>query len=183
MGGVSGRCGKGGGGWCCWRGLNSRPLPYQGSALPLSYNSARPAGGALSRRMARPAQPLAHAPSAWPRPLPRNARPATLPGHDDHAAQAPRGRGPRRPPRRRPAGEPEAPQGPGPRPGRRGGGPRCTREGCPGQAHRVIRPPPGRPGGRAVAACPPRPPPSQARRPPCPSCPTPGSAAWRPNTA
>ena len=25
--------------WCCWRGLNSRPLPYQGSALPLSYNS------------------------------------------------------------------------------------------------------------------------------------------------
>ena len=27
-------------GWCCWRGLNSRPLPYQGSALPLSYSSA-----------------------------------------------------------------------------------------------------------------------------------------------
>jgi hypothetical protein len=27
--------------WCCWRGLNSRPLPYQGSALPLSYSSAR----------------------------------------------------------------------------------------------------------------------------------------------
>jgi hypothetical protein len=25
--------------WCCWRGLNSRPLPYQGSALPLSYSS------------------------------------------------------------------------------------------------------------------------------------------------
>ena len=23
--------------WCCERGLNSRPLPYQGSALPLSY--------------------------------------------------------------------------------------------------------------------------------------------------
>ena len=23
----------------CWRGLNSWPLPYQGSALPLSYNS------------------------------------------------------------------------------------------------------------------------------------------------
>ena len=27
-------------GWCCWRELNSRPLPYQGSALPLSYSSA-----------------------------------------------------------------------------------------------------------------------------------------------
>jgi hypothetical protein len=26
--------------WCCKRGLNSRPLPYQGSALPLSYCSA-----------------------------------------------------------------------------------------------------------------------------------------------
>ncbi len=25
--------------WCCERGLNSRPLPYQGSALPLSYRS------------------------------------------------------------------------------------------------------------------------------------------------
>ena len=25
--------------WCCQRGLNSRPLPYQGSALPLSYCS------------------------------------------------------------------------------------------------------------------------------------------------
>ena len=25
--------------WCCWRGLNSRLLPYQGSTLPLSYNS------------------------------------------------------------------------------------------------------------------------------------------------
>jgi hypothetical protein len=25
--------------WCCRRGLNARPLPYQGSALPLSYGS------------------------------------------------------------------------------------------------------------------------------------------------
>ena len=25
--------------WCCRRELNSRPLPYQGSALPLSYGS------------------------------------------------------------------------------------------------------------------------------------------------
>ena len=28
--------------WCCRRDLNSRPLPYQGSALPLSYSSIRP---------------------------------------------------------------------------------------------------------------------------------------------
>ena len=30
--------------WCCERGLNSRPLPYQGSALPLSYRSKRECG-------------------------------------------------------------------------------------------------------------------------------------------
>ncbi len=30
--------------WCCERGLNSRPLPYQGSALPLSYRSWPNAG-------------------------------------------------------------------------------------------------------------------------------------------
>ena len=28
-------------GWCCERGLNSRPHPYQGCALPLSYHSIR----------------------------------------------------------------------------------------------------------------------------------------------
>ena len=27
--------------WCCRGDLNSRPLPYQGSALPLSYGSVR----------------------------------------------------------------------------------------------------------------------------------------------
>jgi hypothetical protein len=27
--------------WCCRSGLNARPLPYQGSALPLSYGSIR----------------------------------------------------------------------------------------------------------------------------------------------
>ena len=40
---ARGMRGLGGGrrvGWCCWRGSNSRPLPYQGSALPLSYSSA-----------------------------------------------------------------------------------------------------------------------------------------------
>jgi hypothetical protein len=30
--------------WCCQRGLNSRPLPYQGSALPLSYGSKSECG-------------------------------------------------------------------------------------------------------------------------------------------
>src|SRR5690606_11983743 len=28
--------------WCRWRGLNARPLPYQGSALPLSYIGIKP---------------------------------------------------------------------------------------------------------------------------------------------
>ena len=36
--------------WCCWGGLNSRPQPYQGCALPLSYSSTpfrkRPVGQA-----------------------------------------------------------------------------------------------------------------------------------------
>jgi hypothetical protein len=33
--------------WCCRTGLNCRPLPYQGSALPLSY-------GSKGRRVPRP---------------------------------------------------------------------------------------------------------------------------------
>src|SRR5256885_15512543 len=32
-------------GWCCREGLNLRPPPYQGGALPLSYGSVRPARG------------------------------------------------------------------------------------------------------------------------------------------
>ena len=35
--------------WCCRRGLNSRPHPYQGCALPLSYRSAGRAGGRCGR--------------------------------------------------------------------------------------------------------------------------------------
>src|SRR3954470_11319028 len=31
--------------WCCRTGLNCGPLPYQGSALPLSYGSAGRRGG------------------------------------------------------------------------------------------------------------------------------------------
>jgi hypothetical protein len=50
--------------WCCKRGLNSRPLPYQGSALPLSYCSIRSASeqrGASchsTEGMARRAEPF-----------------------------------------------------------------------------------------------------------------------------
>ena len=33
--------------WCCQRGSNSRPLPYQGSALPLSYGSPPTGKGRL----------------------------------------------------------------------------------------------------------------------------------------
>ena len=33
--------------WCCRTGLNCRPLPYQGSALPLSYGSI---GSVLGKR-------------------------------------------------------------------------------------------------------------------------------------
>ncbi len=38
--GAVGRKENQGFGWCCRRGLNSRPPPYQGGALPLSYGSA-----------------------------------------------------------------------------------------------------------------------------------------------
>jgi hypothetical protein len=39
-------------GWCCQRGSNSRPLPYQGSALPLSYGSAPTGRAAYCHRAA-----------------------------------------------------------------------------------------------------------------------------------
>ena len=45
--------------WCCKRGLNSRPLPYQGSALPLSYCSIR-APEAARTSAGLLAQPAAH---------------------------------------------------------------------------------------------------------------------------
>src|SRR6266849_722448 len=38
--------------WCCRTGLNCRPLPYQGSALPLSYGSEE---GTAARRRGEPA--------------------------------------------------------------------------------------------------------------------------------
>jgi hypothetical protein len=42
--------------WCCRGGLNSRPLPYQGSALPLSYGSmpAADEGATMKRPQRRP---------------------------------------------------------------------------------------------------------------------------------
>jgi len=42
---ASGKAGAVQNEWCCKRGLNSRPLPYQGSALPLSYCSTNKALG------------------------------------------------------------------------------------------------------------------------------------------
>jgi hypothetical protein len=44
--------------WCCRGGSNSRPLPYQGSALPLSYGSMR---DMTQRDMAKES-------GQWPRP-------------------------------------------------------------------------------------------------------------------
>jgi hypothetical protein len=41
--------------WCCRTGLNCRPLPYQGSALPLSYGSMRNATGSGPRPRPRAA--------------------------------------------------------------------------------------------------------------------------------
>jgi hypothetical protein len=35
--------------WCCRTGLNCRPLPYQGSALPLSYGSICPDSNRIGR--------------------------------------------------------------------------------------------------------------------------------------
>ncbi len=36
--------------WCCRRDSNSRPLPYQGSALPLSYGSTEAWAGIYKLR-------------------------------------------------------------------------------------------------------------------------------------
>ncbi len=48
-----------------WRELNSRPLPYQGSALPLSYTGGNPSSG---RRGSNP-RPLAWKANALPTEL------------------------------------------------------------------------------------------------------------------
>jgi hypothetical protein len=47
--------------WCCWTGLNCRPPPYQGGALPLSYSSARYEDGCFPRRGKRIPQPCREA--------------------------------------------------------------------------------------------------------------------------
>ena len=46
-------------GWCCRKGLNFRPLPYQGSALPLSYGSVP-----VRRSPRRQRKPIHEAPKA-----------------------------------------------------------------------------------------------------------------------
>src|SRR3984893_1814511 len=58
-------------GWCCRWVSNLRPLPYQGSALPLSYGSARsetsPAGG--RKEYTTPRQLARQVACLWPEPL------------------------------------------------------------------------------------------------------------------
>src|SRR6186713_2817736 len=54
--------------WCCWGGLNSRPHPYQGCALPLSYSSRT----MRCRRRLNP--PGRRAPLAFGRPLVKRER-------------------------------------------------------------------------------------------------------------
>ena len=50
-------------GWCHGRGLNSRPHPYQGCALPLSYRGGPEGGASSPRRPGREAHRLA---GRWP---------------------------------------------------------------------------------------------------------------------
>ncbi len=69
--------------WCCWRGLNSRPLPYQGSALPLSYSSAGRGGPMLSD--ASLVKPLARNAGLWHREF--MTKPPT-PSREERLAEA-----------------------------------------------------------------------------------------------
>src|SRR5262249_43177575 len=54
-----------GGRWCCRGGLNSRPQPYQGCALPLSYGSTArfppPLGGGEAGPMEKASRPVKRA--------------------------------------------------------------------------------------------------------------------------
>jgi hypothetical protein len=52
--------------WCCGRGLNSRPLPYQGSALPLSYRSLRRPGRWASPSPFKTQQAMRRMPASLP---------------------------------------------------------------------------------------------------------------------
>ncbi len=71
--------------WCCRRGLNSRPLPYQGSALPLSYGSLRlrhvrlagPQGGAGVRIRSQTVQRADTATSRFARQAPSPPTPVS----------------------------------------------------------------------------------------------------------
>ncbi|CAH1746699.1 protein of unknown function [Thauera humireducens] len=44
--------------WCPWAGLNCRPLPYQGSALPLSYMGRPLPASELATLGSKKADPL-----------------------------------------------------------------------------------------------------------------------------
>src|SRR5690606_14523354 len=63
--------------WCCWGGLNSRPHPYQGCALPLSYSSR-------TMKVPRRLSPCGRrAPLAFGRPLVKRARARQAGGMSD----------------------------------------------------------------------------------------------------
>ena len=69
-------CGTGSPNWCCRTGLNCRPLPYQGSALPLSYGSMRGRQARENRPKSRHGRPvLATSPlEAQARETPKSTR-------------------------------------------------------------------------------------------------------------
>ena len=78
------------GNWCCRRGLNSRPLPYQGSALPLSYGSnleyPRPHAAAPARA---PAGGQERAPGLPARSVERDHVPPPYVPRNHHSEQPP----------------------------------------------------------------------------------------------
>ncbi|MDB5365245.1 MAG: hypothetical protein JWM77_1172 [Rhodospirillales bacterium] len=102
------------GGWCCRGGLNSRPPPYQGGALPLSYGSAR-RGVDIQRHLPPDKFVGARLQKADGRAGTGTGRPAT-----------------RAPPRCGAARKPGPPKGPAAGPDRAPGGARTGRQGAAG---------------------------------------------------
>ena len=90
--------------WCCRTGLNCRPLPYQGSALPLSYGSRcwrriGPRHGPAKRAMSATSPPAAQA--CRSREIDKSA---PLPGRRGRFAAKRLGLVPKIPPADRPLG-------------------------------------------------------------------------------
>ena len=75
--------------WCCWGGLNSRPQPYQGCALPLSYSSTPfPAFARKARGAPGQARPLAAGRHLVKQGLRKRSAFVTSAGMTDHAPHA-----------------------------------------------------------------------------------------------